>query len=275
MLDPLALLIWAGLFSTLVMVVLWWLDRWLRDASVADVAWCALLVAVVWGYAVAGPGELERRLLLAVMASVYGLRLGVHVLLTRVIGREEDPRYRQLRREWGPKSSQYLLGYYLLQAGAVVLFSLPYLVIMQSPRPTLSGWEYLGIALWLIALVGETAADLQLAQFKRQPRNRDRVCRDGLWYYSRHPNYFFEWLHWWAYVVMGIGLPNAALTWIGPLAMGVALAKVSGVPHAEAQSERRLGEAYRRYQRTTNTLIPWFPHRDPAEDAASNRRNDL
>lgn len=274
MLDPLALVLWASLLSTAIMAILWWLDRWIGDASVADVAWCALLVTVVWGYAVGGPGEIGRRLLLAAMATIYGGRLGLHVLVTRVIGREEDPRYRHLRREWGPKSSHYFFVYYLLQAGAVVLFSLPFLAIMQSPRPTLSGWEYLGLVVWLVALVGETAADLQLTAFKQKPWNRDRVCREGLWYYSRHPNYFFEWLQWCAYVVMSIGLPNAALTWVGPCAMGVALAKVSGVPHAEAQSERRLGAAYRQYQRTTNALIPWFPRSDPMSDATHTHGRD-
>ncbi|MFO0775215.1 MAG: DUF1295 domain-containing protein [Nitrospiraceae bacterium] len=244
------------------MLALWWLDRWIRDASVVDVAWCLLFVIVVSGYAWFGAGEPFRRLLVAMMAAGYGLRLGIHVLYTRVLGRDEDPRYRRLRREWGARASSYLLGYCLLQAGALVLFSWPLLVVMQSPRPTLSGWEYVGILIWVVALVGETVADLQLADFKRKLWNRERVCRDGLWYYSRHPNYFFEWLHWWSYVAMGIGLPNGTITWLGPLAMGWALLKVSGIPHAERQSLQRLGDEYRRYQRTTSRFIPWFPRRD-------------
>ena len=116
---------------------------------------------------------------------------------------------------------------------------------------------------WLVAVVGETAADLQLADFKRKPWNHDRVCREGLWYCSRHPNYFFEWVHWWTYVLMAVGLPNAWLTWLGPLVMGWALVKLTGIPLAEEQAVLRRGEDYRRYQRVTSSFFPWFPRSRP------------
>ncbi len=259
MFDPLALLLWGALAATLAMAALWAFDRRLRNASIADVGWCALLVGVVIWYAVAGAGEPLRRLLLASMATVYGLRLGLHVLFTRVLGRSEDPRYKTMRRRWGHAEDRYVFGYFMVQAAAVVLFSIPFLVVMQTPRPTLSLWEYAGVLVWFVAVAGETAADLQLADFKRKPWNHERVCRQGLWYYSRHPNYFFEWLHWWAYVLMAVGLPNAWLTWLGPLIMGWALLKVTGVPPAEEQALRTRGDEYRRYQRTTSAFIPWFP----------------
>jgi len=262
MLDPLALLAWATLGALLVMTVLWWVERWVRNISIVDVAWCLLLVAVVLWYAAAGSGEPLRRGLLAGLAMVYGLRLGLHVLVTRVIGQSEDPRYRAMRRRWGRDEARNLFGYFMLQAGAVVLFSIPFLVLMPQPRPTLTLWEYAGILVWVIGVVGETAADLQLADFKRKPWNHERVCRTGLWYYSRHPNYFFEWVHWWAYVVMGIGVPNGGLTWIGPMVMGWALIRVTGIPLAEEQALLRRGDEYRRYQQTTSPFIPWPPHRE-------------
>lgn len=274
MFDPLGLLLWAAVASTLLMLVLWGVERRFRNASLADVGWCFLLVGVVWWYAAAGPGELARRLLLAGMATVYGLRLGLHVLFTRVIGRQEDPRYQMMRRQWGARAPRYLFGYFLLQAGAVVLFSIPFLVVMQSPRPTLSLWEYAGILVYVLAVAGETAADLQLADFKRKPWNHGRVCREGWWYYSRHPNYFFEWLHWWGYVCMAYELPNGWLTWIGPVAMGWALLKVTGIPLAEEQALRRRGEEYRRYQQVTNAFVPWFPRRAATWVAGPGRGDD-
>ncbi|HEX5550019.1 MAG TPA: DUF1295 domain-containing protein, partial [Nitrospira sp.] len=96
-------------------------------------------------------------------------------------------------------------------------------------------------------------------RFRGKSWNHDRVCREGLWYYSRHPNYFFEWLHWWAYVVMAIGAPGWPLTLIGPVAMGWALLRVTGIPLAEQQALTSKGEDYREYQRTTNAFVPWFP----------------
>ena len=137
-----------------------------------------------------------------------------------------------------------MFGYFQLQAAAVVLFSLPFLAVMQNPRPPFSLWELAGVIVWMVGIVGESLADRQLAGFRAKPWNHDRVCRDGLWFFSRHPNYFFEWVHWWAYVVMAIGSPGWWLTWIGPVVMGVALIRITGIPWAEEQaiqnSRRRL-----------------------------------
>ena len=260
--DPLALVLWAYLASAAVMALLWWVQRIVRNASIADMGWCMTLFGVVLWYAVHVSGTPERRLLLALLAAGYGLRLGLAILFTRVLGQPEDPRYARLRQQWGADGDRNLFLYFQLQAAAVPLFSLPFLVVMQNPRPTFSLWEYAGVGLWLAGVIGETVADAQLADFKRQPWNRSHVCRKGLWYYSRHTNYFFEWVHWWSYVVMAVGLPNGWLTWVGPAAMGWALLKVTGVPHAEAQALRSRGNEYRHYQLTTNAFIPWFPRRN-------------
>jgi steroid 5-alpha reductase family enzyme len=193
------------------------------------------------------------------MGSIYAFRLGFYILVDRVLGKAEDARYRRLRQEWGERQDGRLFLYFQLQAAAVALFSLPFLVLMQNPRPTFGLWELAGALVWLVAVTGEAVADRQLAQFRAKPRNRDRVCREGLWRYSRHPNYFFEWLHWWSYVVMGVGLPNWWVTFLGPVVMGWALLKVTGIPPAEEQAVASRGEEYRVYQRTTSAFFPWFP----------------
>lgn len=157
-----------------------------------------------------------------------------------------------------------MFGYFQLQAVAVCLFSYPPLLVMQNPRPAFSLWELLGVILWAVAVTGEAIADRQLATFRRQPWNKDRVCRTGLWRYSRHPNYFFEWLHWWSYVVMALALPagNGWATLIGPLIMGWALVKVTAIPLAESQALASRGDEYRLYQETTSAFFPWPPRRD-------------
>lgn len=257
--DPLALVMTAWAASAILMLVLWLIQRVQRNASIADVGWCVGLGLVATWYAAVAYGDQNRRWLVAVMASVYACRLGFYILVNRVLGKPEDQRYQRLRGEWGNQEQIRMFFYFQLQAMAVAAFSIPFLVVMQNPRPTFSLWELVGVLVWVTAVVGEAMADWQLATFRSKTWNRDRVYRDGLWRYSRHPNYFFEWLHWWAYVVMAMGLPGWGLTLIGPILMGWALLKVTGIPLAEAQAVRTRGDEYRAYQRTTSAFIPWFP----------------
>jgi steroid 5-alpha reductase family enzyme len=246
------------------MAGLWVLQLRVRNASIADVGWCMGLMAVVLWYATQATGEVERKILVAVLVVLYAGRLGFYILLNRVIGRAEDARYRRLREQWGRSERLKMFGYFQLQALAVAAFSLPFLVLIQNPRSPFALIELVGLLIWIVAVSGEAVADWQLAQFRAKPWNHDRVCREGLWYFSRHPNYFFEWLHWWSYVVMAIGTPGWFLTWVGPVAMGWALLKVTGIPLAEAQALASRGEEYQAYQQTTNALIPWRPKRRPS-----------
>ena len=124
------------------------------------------------------------------------------------------------------------------------------------------GW-WLGVITWIVAVCGEAVADRQLARFRAAPGHRGLVCQTGLWRFSRHPNYFFEWLHWFAYVFLAIGSPLAIWAWSGPLVMYVFLRYLSGIPFTEAQALRTRGESYRRYQRTTPMFFPWFPKESP------------
>ena len=119
----------------------------------------------------------------------------------------------------------------------------------------------------LSAIVGETVADRQLANWRKDPNNKGRTCRSGLWRYSRHPNYFCEWLMWCAY---------AALAWpgpLGPVALGAPalllflVLKVTGIPPTEARALASRGADYRRYQRTTSAFVPWPPRPDPGAGA--------
>lgn len=259
--DPLALVLVGWIAAALLMTLLWLVQRAQRNAAIADAGWCFALGLVAIWYALMVYGDLDRRLLVAVLGGIYAFRLGLYIFLNRVLGKVEDGRYQKMRREWGDQAQIYFFSYFQFQAVAVTVFSLPFLVLMQNPRPTFSLWELAGVLLWLIAVVGESIADWQLATFRTKPWNRDRVCRDGLWRYSRHPNYFFEWLHWWAYVLMGVGVSNGWLTLIGPVLMGWGLLRVTGIPLAEAQALATRGEEYRAYQRTTSSFIPWFPKR--------------
>jgi len=245
--DPLSLVVTTYIAMTVAMAGLWTLHLVVRNASMADVGFCMGLIAAVLWYAQHASGETERKLLVAVMACLYAGRLGFFILFNRVIGKAEDARYQRLRLEWGPSERVKMFGYFQVQAMAVAAFSLPFLVVMQNPRAPFGFEELVGFLLWIVAVTGEAIADWQLARFRSKSWNRDRVCREGLWFYSRHPNYFFEWLHWWAYVVMAINAP------------GWPLLKATGIPLVEQQAITSRGEDYREYQRTTNAFVPWFP----------------
>ena len=147
----------------------------------------------------------------------------------------------------------------MLQATWVVLFAVPQYVAMQNTT-ALSAFDIAAVVVFLVSILGEAIADQQLARFRGEPANRGQVCRDGLWRYSRHPNYFFEWLHWFAYPLMAVGLgPIGWVTLLGPIVMLIFLLKITGVPPTEARALQSRGERYREYQRTTNAFFPWIP----------------
>ena len=255
-------IVMAGLAIAIVMLLLWVVQLRTRDAGVVDVAWSAAIGLVAIYYAVTSPGDPTRRLLLAIVAPFWGLRLALYLLANRVLGKQEDGRYSRLREKWGPRAQLNFLLFFEFQAALVVLFSLPALAVAYNPSAGLNGWDIAGAVLLLASVLGESAADRQLAAFRANRANRGRTCRNGLWRFSRHPNYFFEWLHWWAYVLLGIGSPLWWMTLAGPLLMWIFLFKITGIPATEEQALATRGEDYRRYQATTSQFIPWFPREE-------------
>ncbi len=204
-----------------------------------------------------------RKAMLGGMGAIYGARLAGHLFKNRIYGKTEDARYQALRNKMGIWAQLGFFLYFQGQAIAVAIFSIPLLVLMVSPLPLFGVWEYLGVVIWMVAIIGEALADYQLSIFREAPENTGKTCRQGLWWYSRHPNYFFEGLVWCSYVVMAIGVPDGWWTVIGPVLMIGALLKVSGIPFTESQAVATRGADYLDYQRTTNAFIPWFPRTGP------------
>jgi steroid 5-alpha reductase family enzyme len=236
-----------------------WARQWrTRDATSVDLLWTlGIALAATFHAAVAG-GWPERRALLVALVWIWAGRLIAH--LWKRVGRGEDGRYAELRRKAGPRAPLVFLAVYLVQAALVVALGLAFVPLA---RATEAGWrvsDALALALFVVALAGESAADRQLQRWRDQPANRGRTCRAGLWRLSRHPNYFFEWLHWCAYPLLGLGLPHGAWLWLAPAGMFLLMRFVTGVPPAEAQALRSRGEDYRAYQRETNAFFP-FPRR--------------
>lgn len=228
-----------------------------RNAGIVDVVWSFGLGAAAVLIAVTGDGAALPRALVGVLGGAWGVRLGWH-LLRRVRGEAEDGRYAHLRMRWGDAPLKWF-GLFQFQALLVALFALPFAAVAVNDVATMTPWVVAGVVVWVGSVAGEAVADRQLARFRADPANRGRTCRAGLWRFSRHPNYFFEWLHWFAYVLLAVGSPVAWLAWTGPLVMFVFLRWVSGIPWTEQQALRTRGEDYARYRRSTPMLFPWFP----------------
>ncbi|MCP9439014.1 MAG: DUF1295 domain-containing protein [Nitrospira sp.] len=257
--NPLPLVLEGYFAMMVVMVILWFVQRRIKNAAIAEVGFCLGLISVVAGYTVQTIGGIERTVLTMMLVVLYAGRLGHYLLVNRVIGKEEDTRYQRLRKSWGSSERFNMFLYFQMYAVAVAVFSIPFLVVLWNPRPPTSVVELIGLLIWGVAVAGEARADRQLARFQADPANRGRVCRDGLWRYSRHPNYFFDWLHWWSYVVMTLGASGWAFTLLGPVLMGWLIFKVTGIPPNETDALEKIGEEYRTYRLTTNAFVPGAP----------------
>jgi len=251
------ILVVGWLVLSVTMALLWLVQLATRNAGIVDVAWAfGTGILGVWFALADQTGDATRGVIIAVLVGIWGTRLGFH-LASRVLRESEDGRYRNLRDTLGRSTQPVMFLFFQIQALWGVMFALPMWAAVQAPGTAPAWNDWLGIGVWVVAFGGELIADRQLDQFRRDPRNEGKVCQVGLWKYSRHPNYFFEWLHWWAYVLIGLGSTWWLLTIAGVIVMYVFLTRITGIPYTEKQAIRSRGEAYRRYQETTNVFFPF------------------
>ena len=258
--DPIILVLVGWGLMALMMAALWLVQRATRDAGVVDVGWSAGLGVLAILYALFAGGGVEHRLLVGVLAGVWSARLALYVLTDRVLGKPEDGRYQELRRKWGDAFPWRIFIFFQVQGVLDAVMSLPFLVVASITWDGLRWWEWAGAAVWLVAICGETIADRQLGAWRADPANRGLTCRRGLWNYSRHPNYFFEWLHWWAYVIIAATAPWWWLTLVSPLLITLFLFRVTGIPATERHALESRAD-YAEYRRTTSMFVPWFRKR--------------
>ncbi|MEI8016922.1 MAG: DUF1295 domain-containing protein [Schlesneria sp.] len=261
-LDPASQLALASMIAALLMLLLWCIQWRTRDAGIVDVGWAGCLGFLAIFYGSTNPDCTWRTWMVVTIASVWSLRLAIYLLRDRVLGKPEDGRYQKLRAGFGSRANLFFLGFFQVQALLAWFFSLAFWLAMRRSGP-MDVWDLFGISIWLISVAGETLADSQLARFRANTSNRGTTCRSGLWKYSRHPNYFFEWLHWWTYVAIAWTSPLGWMTLAAPALMLFFLLKVTGIPATEAQALISRGADYRKYQQTTSMFIPWFPKKFP------------
>jgi steroid 5-alpha reductase family enzyme len=207
------------------------------------------------------PGVL-RPFLVAGLAGLWSLRLCFHIV-SRTARGGDDPRYQQLRVEWGDRASGRLFWFLQVQAAAGLVLVISIAAAAGRPGIGLDIRDALGIVVFGVAIFGESTADRQLARFGADPKNKSKICDAGLWGYSRHPNYFFEWLVWVAFAIIAIApaghYPWGWFSFAAPALMYVLLVHVSGIPPLEAHMLRSRGDAFRLYQARVNAFWPGPP----------------
>jgi steroid 5-alpha reductase family enzyme len=247
------------------MAFAWWVQQRTGNSGWIDTVWTFGLGAIAIASALVPLNAAEwpspRQVLVVALVALWSMRLGLHIA-QRTTTISDDPRYAELIKEWGSDARRQM--FWLLQKQALVSIPLAASIFVAAHNPAAFGLRDVAAGtILLVAILGEAIADRQLRAFRRNPANHGRVCDTGLWAWSRHPNYFFEWLGWLAYPLLAIDLTGTyASGWLalaGPLCMYWLLAHVSGVPPLEAHMLRSRPVAYRAYQARTSAFFPAPP----------------
>ena len=255
----LSIFLQASLIILILVTILWMVSVIIKNASIIDLFWGFGFVVVNAFYVFISDDISTRKLVMLILVSIWGLRLTAY-LSWRNIGKPEDFRYQEFRRNYGPKRYWWFSYFqvFLLQGALTMMVSLPLLgANLGTSSESLNWLDYIGILVWLIGFTFEAGGDIQLSRFKKNPENKGKVLNTGFWKYTRHPNYFGDAAVWWSFALFSVA---AGSYWqiIGALIMTILLIKVSGV----ALLEKTLHETkpqYREYIEKTSAFIPWFP----------------
>ena len=254
---PLTFLIHGFIGVNIIMLILWYYQHRVSDASYVDIGWASGIMLLTSYYAYFGEGNINRRVLVWIITFIWSIRLSWHLFQRHESGKE-DGRYAFLRRSWGKNAQRNFFFLYLAQAVLALIFSIPSFLTIANPY-SLGILDAVGFLIWSIAIAGEGIADAQLNRFKTKAENSGQTCTSGLWRYSRHPNYFFEWLYWVSFIPWAITYNSGWISLCFPLIMLYLLFNLTGIPYTEKQALKSRGDQYRNYQKTTNKFFPGFP----------------
>ncbi|HEX4423618.1 MAG TPA: DUF1295 domain-containing protein [Kofleriaceae bacterium] len=250
----------AWLLAAGLQFVLWLVQQRTRNAGIVDVGWALSFAPVAALFAARATAPLAAWGPLALLVIVWSVRLGGYLIARGAARLPEEGRYVELRRRWAPRAGSRFFVFFQAQAALTGILSIAFVVPFVA-APWDPGWlRGLGAAITAIGIAGEATADAQLARWKRDPARRAQVCTAGLWGYSRHPNYFFEWCVWLGYAIHGLAFaPWGLIAFVPQALLLCSILFVTGIPPTEKQSLRSRGDAYRAYQARVSKFIPWPP----------------
>lgn len=242
--------LWVAILIIIHMSVFWFFYRLLKNPSVIDVGWASVLTLSGWFYLLLGNKSLIS-VISGFLLLIWGIRLGGYLWLSRVSKGRQDKRYTKLSEDWKMAKE---LGFFLnfqLQGLLAWLIAISFYFI--SERTEFVWWDGLWMVMIVVGLIGESTADYQLQIYKRQ--SKEAVCKQGLWRYSRHPNYFFDWLSWLGFSLIAISASWGWIALVSPITLYLIMVYVTG-PMTEAGSLCTRGDAYLHYQQQTNMFFP-------------------
>ena len=257
---PFLNLFWlSGIVILALMVLLWLMSLALKNSSIVDIFWGIGFVIIVWLAFSLGGGYIPRKQFVAVLVTMWGLRLALHIGI-RNWGRGEDFRYAKWREENGPRWWWFsFFQVFLLQGILMWIISAPLIAAQTSGFPVIiTPLDMVGVVVWIVGFLFEMLGDLQLMSFKQNPKNKGKLLTKGLWKFTRHPNYFGEAVLWWGYYIIALA-SGSWWTIFSPILMTYLLMNVSGV--AMLERTMKLKPGYEEYIRKTNAFFPWLPKR--------------
>ena len=249
-------------YGTLAGVLFGYMTFWFivsilkRRNDVADIAWGLGFITLGWvSLFFSGTGSL-RGFLVTVLISIWGFRLALHIY-RRNLGKPEDYRYAGWRKDWGKWFFiRSYLQVYILQGLFLFLIVQPVLLINNN-MGTIGVLDIIGVLVWLVGFYFESVGDRELKQFVSNPANKGKIMDQGLWRYTRHPNYFGEVTQWWGIFILAISLPYGIYTIVGPLTITILILFVSGVPLLEKKYAGRAD--FEEYKKRTSIFFPLTP----------------
>jgi steroid 5-alpha reductase family enzyme len=247
--------------DVLFMSLMWLWGRLKNNYGVIDVGWGLLSIVLSAVIFYNSPGSAVMKIFAFGFSLVWGGRLAYYLFTTRILsGHPEDKRYTAFRKDYGDAvHRKFFTNVFLLQGVLGFLLIPPFVFLSMDTSQDLGIFHFAGVVVFIVGILGETLADKQLHSFSKIAENKGKVCEIGLWKYTRHPNYFFEWVVWLGIGIASLGSPNGIYGMWSPLMMYILLVYVSGVPYAEKYSLLSRGEAFKDYQARVNAFFPWFP----------------
>lgn len=249
-------------YLTLIFILFAYMNIWFvisifkKRNDIADIAWGLGFVILAWTSFFYSQIYSLRGLIVGILVSIWGIRLALHIY-QRNRGRSEDYRYLVWRKEWGKWF--YIRSYlqvYILQGLFLFLIIQPVFFINKSVGQ-MGLWDILGVLVWFFGFYFESVGDRQLKQFVSNPKNKGKIMDQGLWRYTRHPNYFGEVTMWWGIFVMVLSIPGAVFTIVGPITITCLILFVSGIPLLE---KKYMGRAdFEEYKKRTSVFFPLPP----------------
>lgn len=254
----LTLIFSAWLIAACIMLILWISYLYTKEPSIVDIGWTASIGCATWWMFYHVPVEGFRQWVILFSVTFWSARL-IMLLIIRMQKGQKDQRYVELSLRWKNGLNWKYFIFFQAQALSVALLLIPIALAFLAKQPHWTYWDTFGFLLYVVGITAEILADKQMARFRDHPNNCKKVCNEGLWRYSRHPNYFFESMIWISYAVIAMNHPLGLIGWISPAVIIISIVKITGIPPTEQRLLTSKGDAYREYQRKTSAFIPIPP----------------